>query len=196
VIPGGHEDVLHPDLRAEHGTEDVLEFVARLYDVPDTKSHLQRLSYQYCRSYLAEDILHKVDQASMAVSLEARSPFLDRELVEFATRLPRSQKLEAPFKGKAILKNAMQARIPSEVIHRPKQGFGIPVASWLKGPLNPLVDDLLSESRLREAGYLDPIAVSRLLREHRNNERNHRKVLWTLLSFELWRDARGIPGRT
>jgi asparagine synthase (glutamine-hydrolysing) len=196
VIPGSDDDVLHPDLRAPRPIENVLDFAAGLYEVPHTTSHLQRLSYQYCRAYLAEDILHKVDRASMAVSLEARSPFLDRELVEFMARLPAELKLENRSTGKAILKKAMRDRIPLEVIERAKKGFGIPVASWLKGPLDPLVDDLLGESRLRDAGYLEPKTVRRLIDEHRRNQRNHRKVLWTLLSFELWRDARGIPGRT
>jgi asparagine synthase (glutamine-hydrolysing) len=196
VIPGSENDVLHPDLRADRPTEEVLAFAGGLYDVPSTQSHLQRLSYQYCRAYLAEDILHKVDRASMAVSLEARSPFLDREVVEFIANLPARLKLEPPSNGKAILKKAMRSRIPSEVITRPKKGFGIPVASWLKGPLDPMVDELLSESRLRDAGYLEPKTVRRLVDEHRSNHRNHRKVLWTLLSFELWRDARTISGRT
>ena len=195
VIPGSADDPLHPDLRATRPTADVLRFVGALYDVPDTDSHLQRLSYQYCRSYLAEDILHKVDRASMAVSLEARSPFLDRELVAFIGRLPASQKLEAPSHGKAILKKAMRSRIPADVIDRPKKGFGIPVAAWLRGPLDGLVDDLLGEVRLRDAGYLDPSVVRRLVEEHRAKRRNHRKVLWTLLSFELWREARGITAR-
>jgi len=195
VIPGGRDDVLHPDLRAGRPTEEVLGFAGGLYNVPDTESHLQRLSYQYCRTYLAEDILHKVDRASMAVSLEARSPFLDRELVEFIAKLPVSMKLEAPSNGKAILKKAMRSRIPADVIDRPKKGFGIPVAEWLKGPLDPLVDELLSESRVRTAGYLDPTVVRRLIDEHRGSQQNHRKVLWTLLSFELWREARGIAGR-
>jgi asparagine synthase (glutamine-hydrolysing) len=90
----------------------------------------------------------------------------------------------------------MRDRIPLEVIQRAKKGFGIPVAAWLKGPLDSMVDDLLGESRLREAGYLDAKSVRRLIDEHRHNRRNHRKVLWTLLSFELWRDARGVPGRS
>jgi asparagine synthase (glutamine-hydrolysing) len=128
----------------------------------------------------------------MAVSLEARSPFLDRALVELIASLPSSCKLEASGNGKAILKKAMRDRIPVEVIGRTKKGFGIPVAEWLKGPLNPLVDELLSESRLASAGYLDATAVRRLIDEHRSNARNHRKVLWTLLSFELWREARGV----
>ncbi len=195
VIPGSEDDPLHPDLRAEYPADVVLDFARRLYETPQTDAHLQRLSYQYCRSYLAEDILHKVDRASMAVSLEARSPFLDRELVEYIASLPPGMKLELPSNGKAILKRAMRDRIPSAVIDRPKKGFGIPVAAWLKGPLDPLVDELLAESRLAAAGYLDAVRVRRLVDEHRSNERNHRKVLWTLLSFELWREARGIPAR-
>jgi asparagine synthase (glutamine-hydrolysing) len=195
VIPGSEDDPLHPDLRASHPANRVLDFVGGLYEATDSNSHLQRLSYQYCRSYLADDILHKVDRASMAVSLEARSPFLDRELVEYIASLPPSVKLEPPSNGKAILKRAMRERLPSAVIDRPKKGFGIPVAAWLKGPLDPLVDDLLSESRLSDAGYLDAARVRRLVDEHRSNERNHRKVLWTLLSFELWREARGISAR-
>ena len=195
VIPGSDDDPLHPDLRAEYPADAVLDCVGRLYGAPQSHAHLQRLSYQYCRSYLAEDILHKVDRASMAVSLEARSPFLDRELVEYIASLPPGLKLELPSNGKAILKQAMRERIPSAAIDRPKKGFGIPVAAWLKGPLGPLVDELLAESRLSAAGYLDAARVRRLVDEHRSNEQNHRKVLWTLLSFELWRDARGIPAR-
>jgi len=195
VIPGSNDDPLHPDLRASYPSERVLDFVGRLYDAPETNSHLQRLSYQYCRSYLAEDILHKVDRASMAVSLEARSPFLDRKVIEYVASLPAALKLQPPSNGKVILKRAMRGRLPSEVIDRPKKGFGIPVAAWLKGPLDTLVDGLLSQRRLSEAGYLDARLVHRLVEEHRTGRRNHRKVLWTLLSFELWREARGIGAR-
>ncbi|MEM7135902.1 MAG: asparagine synthase (glutamine-hydrolyzing) [Myxococcota bacterium] len=196
VIPGGVDDPLHPELRIQHPANDVLAFVAGLYDAPASKAHLQRLSYQYCRSYLAEDILHKVDRASMAASLEARSPFLDRALVEFSARLPPKLKLAGRSDGKAILKTAMRDRLPSEVIDRPKKGFGIPVAAWLKGSLAPMLDELLGEKRTAEAGYLDSRTVRRLIDEHRRDVRNHRKVLWTLLNFELWRDARGVPGRS
>jgi asparagine synthase (glutamine-hydrolysing) len=196
VIPATKDDPLHPDLRARHGAAQVMGFVGALYDAPDTQSHLQRLSYQYCRSYLAEDILHKVDQASMAASLEARSPFLDRALVEYVATLPAYTKLEGRTNGKAILKKAMRARLPSEVIDRPKKGFGIPIAAWLKGPLSPLVDDLLCDDRTSAAGYFDTRCVRRLIDEHRRGKRNHRKVLWTLLNFELWREARGISGRS
>jgi asparagine synthase (glutamine-hydrolysing) len=195
VVPGGRDDPLHPDLRAAFPIETVVSFAADAYDVPTTDSDLQRLSYQYCRTYLADDILHKVDRASMAVSLEARSPFLDRALVEFIAGLPASQKLRFPAEGKRILKNTMRDRLPPSVVRRAKKGFGIPVAAWLKGPLDEMLNDLLSDTRLKDAGYLDPACVRRLIDEHRTGKRNHRKVLWTMLNLELWRDARGIPGR-
>jgi asparagine synthase (glutamine-hydrolysing) len=195
VVPGGPDDPMHPDLRAIFPIESVMSFAAEAYAVPDTESDLQRLSYQYCRTYLADDILHKVDRASMAVSLEARSPFLDRALVEFIAALPASQKLRFPARGKWILKTAMRNRLPLRVIRRAKKGFGIPVAAWLKGPLDEMLNDLLSDARIKRAGYLDPICVRRLIDEHRTGKRNHRKVLWTMLNLELWRDARGIPDR-
>lgn len=195
VIPASADDPLHPDLRGRHPADEVLAFVAGLYEAPESKAHLQRLSYQYCRSYLAEDILHKVDRASMAASLEARSPFLDRALVEFAASLPPEAKLARRTRGKAILKSAMGDRLPAFVIDRPKKGFGIPVAEWLKGPLTPLVEELLNDRRTADAGYFDPMKVRRMIDEHRRDERNHRKTLWTLLNFELWREARGVAGR-
>ena len=195
AIPQSPDDPLHPELRGDFPAASVLAFAEQAYDRPDTRSHMQRLSFQYCRTYLAEDILHKVDRASMAVSLEARSPFLDRDLVEFIAGLPVREKLRLPSHGKAILKDAMRDRLPAEVIDRPKKGFGIPVAAWLNGPLEEMLNDLLSESRTKAAGYFDPTRVQRLIDEHRHAKRNHRKVLWTLLNFELWRDARNIPGR-
>ena len=90
----------------------------------------------------------------------------------------------------------MRERLPKEVVDRSKKGFGIPVAAWLKGPLEGMMNELLSESRVTAAGYFDTARVRRLIAEHCSGKRNHRKVLWTLLNFELWRDARGIPGRS
>jgi asparagine synthase (glutamine-hydrolysing) len=120
---------------------------------------------------------------------------LDRALVEFIAALPASQKLRFPGEAKWILKTAMQDRLPPPVIRRAKKGFGIPVAAWLKGPLEEMLNDLLSESRVKDAGYLDSARVRRLIEEHQTGKRNHRKVLWTMLNLELWRDARDIPGR-
>ncbi|HSB26409.1 MAG TPA: asparagine synthase (glutamine-hydrolyzing) [Pyrinomonadaceae bacterium] len=140
------------------------------------------------RLYLAEDILTKVDRASMAVSLEVRAPFLDPRVAEFAASLPSNYKLRGQ-KTKYILKRAVDDMLPRFVTRRPKKGFGVPVAEWLKFKLRPLARDLLSPERVRRAGVFNPEFVSRLQDEHERGVANHRKLLWTLLMFELWHES-------
>ena len=140
------------------------------------------------RLYLAEDILTKVDRASMAVSLEVRAPFLDPRVAEFAASLPCSYKLRG-VKTKYILKKAVRGMLPPFVTRRGKKGFGVPVAEWLKVKLRPLARDLLSPERVRRAGVFNPEYVARLQDEHERGVANHRKLLWTLLMFELWHES-------
>jgi asparagine synthase (glutamine-hydrolysing) len=140
------------------------------------------------RLYLAEDILTKVDRASMAVSLEVRAPFLDPRVAEFAASLPCNYKLRRQ-NTKYILKRAVADMLPPFVTRRGKKGFGVPVAEWLKFKLRPLARDLLSPERVRRAGVFDPAYVTRLLDEHERGVANHRKPLWTLLMFELWHES-------
>ena len=140
------------------------------------------------RLYLAEDILTKVDRASMAVSLEVRAPFLDPRVAEFAASLPRNYKLRG-LKTKYILKKAVRDMLPAFVTRRGKKGFGVPVAEWLKVKLRPLARDLLSPERVRRAGVFNPEFVARLQDEHERGVANHRKLLWTLLMFELWHES-------
>jgi len=140
------------------------------------------------RLYLAEDILTKVDRASMAVSLEVRAPFLDPRVAEFAASLPSDYKLRG-HKTKYILKKAVNDLLPPFVTRRPKKGFGVPVAEWLKQKLRPMARDLLSPERVRRAGVFNPDFVSRLQDEHERGTANHRKLLWTLLMFELWHES-------
>ncbi|HET7112267.1 MAG TPA: asparagine synthase (glutamine-hydrolyzing) [Pyrinomonadaceae bacterium] len=140
------------------------------------------------RLYLADDILTKVDRASMAVSLEVRAPFLDPRVAEFAASLPRHYKLRG-LKTKYILKKAVRDLLPPFVTRRGKKGFGVPVAEWLKFKLRPLARDLLSPERVRRAGVFNPEYVSRLQDEHERGVANHRKLLWTLLMFELWHES-------
>jgi asparagine synthase (glutamine-hydrolysing) len=140
------------------------------------------------RLYLAEDILTKVDRASMAVSLEVRAPFLDHRVAEFAASLPANYKLRGRT-TKYILKRAIKDSLPPFVIRRGKKGFGVPVAEWLKGKLRPLSRDLLSPERMRQAGVFNPEYVTRLQDEHERGIANHRKLLWTLLMFELWHES-------
>ncbi len=140
------------------------------------------------RLYLAEDILTKVDRASMAVSLEVRAPFLDPRVAEFAASLPCHYKLRG-LKTKYILKKAVRELLPPFVTRRGKKGFGVPVAEWLKFKLRPLARDLLSPERVRRAGVFNPEYVARLQDEHERGVANHRKLLWTLLMFELWHES-------
>jgi len=140
----------------------------------------------YLAFYLRDDILVKVDRAAMAASLEVRSPFLDTRVVEQALALPWLLKLRGASR-KWLLKRALRGVVPDEVLDRKKHGFAIPVTSWLKGPLRPLLEETLSSKNLREAGLFDPTEVRRLLDEHMSGARDHRKPLWTILQFELWR---------
>ncbi|HEV7681044.1 MAG TPA: asparagine synthase C-terminal domain-containing protein, partial [Pyrinomonadaceae bacterium] len=140
------------------------------------------------RLYLAEDILTKVDRASMAVSLEVRAPFLDPRVAEFAASLPSNYKLRGR-KTKYILKRAIESSLPAFVTRRGKKGFGVPVAEWLKEKLRPLARDLLSPERVRRAGVFNPEYVTKLQDEHERGVANHRKLLWTLLMFELWHES-------
>jgi asparagine synthase (glutamine-hydrolysing) len=165
------------DVEAEH-----LQRAAALPSAPDA---LGRSLLLYQDTYLPEDILTKVDRASMACSLEVRAPFLDSELVDAVERLPALYKYGGG-QGKRLLKRAASGRLPAAILRRPKKGFGIPVARWLRGPLASLLDDLLGTERLRRQGIFRPDEVSRRIAEHRSGARDHRKPLWTLLMFQLW----------
>ncbi len=159
--------------------------LAQECDAVDMIECMQSLDTQL---YLAEDILTKVDRASMAVSLEVRAPFLDPRVAEYAASLPRNYKLRGRT-SKYILKRAVADLLPPFVARRGKKGFGIPVAEWLKKKLRPLSRDMLSPERIRRAGVFDPEYVTRLLDEHEAGVANHRKPLWTLLMFELWHES-------
>jgi asparagine synthase (glutamine-hydrolysing) len=146
---------------------------------------MTKLQYLDMRLYLQEAILVKVDRASMASSLEVRAPFLDHELVEFVMSLPSTLKLKG-LTSKYILKKAMKNWLPSEVINRPKKGFGVPIAKWVKGPLRELFGDLLSPDRIKQQGFLNAEYVTQLLQDHLAEKRDNRKQLWTLLVWQLW----------
>jgi asparagine synthase (glutamine-hydrolysing) len=139
----------------------------------------------YQDTYLPGDVLNKVDRASMACGLEVRAPLLDAALVDSIQRLPSRYKF-ARGRTKRVLKRAAAARLPASILWRPKRGFCVPVARWLRGPLGPLLDDLLGPARLTRQGLFRPGEVARRIREHRDGVRDHRKPLWTLLMFQLW----------
>ena len=150
-----------------------------------TTDRVERLLYVYAKTYLQDDILVKVDRASMACSLEVRAPFLDVDLVEFLGRVPARLKLRR-LETKHLLKRAMAGILPPGIAERPKKGFGIPIADWLKGGLREALQDELSPGRVREQGIFEPAVVERYVSEHMSGRSDHRKPLWTLFVFQLW----------
>ena len=144
--------------------------------------------------YLPDDILTKVDRASMAVSMEVRVPMLDHRLVEWSWRLPRALKLaESGDRGKLLLREVLYRHVPKALIERPKMGFGMPMEQWLRGPLRPWAEDLLSEGALGASGLLKPEPVRRVWQAHLAGE-NRLPQIWTVLMLQLWL-ARAAEGR-
>jgi asparagine synthase (glutamine-hydrolysing) len=147
-------------------------------------SGLQRQLYADVTGYLPDDILTKVDRMSMAVSLEARVPYLDHEFVEYCLRVPAEWKLKGDV-TKWILKRAFRNELPAQIRRRGKEGFSIPMKNWLRGPLREMLSETLATERVRERGWLDPQEVARLVDEHLRGRENHGHRLWCLMSLEL-----------
>lgn len=147
-------------------------------------SGLDRQLYADITGYLVDDILVKLDRMSMAVSLEARVPYLDPELVEYALSIPHEWKLRGET-GKWILRKAFQSELPGEIRSRGKQGFSVPLKQWIRGPLRALLSELLNEDRIAQRGWFNASEVARLLREHEQGRANHAHRLWCLASLEL-----------
>jgi asparagine synthase (glutamine-hydrolysing) len=151
---------------------------------------LSEMLYLDFRLYLEDNLLVKVDRASMACSLELRTPFLDHRLIEFAEGLPGNLKVRR-FQVKYLLKKAVERWLPHDIVYRQKRGFSVPIASWMRNELRPLVDETLSEDKLRRQGMFNVAFVRRLLNEHWSGKVDNRKTLWTLFCFQLWYDRWG-----
>jgi asparagine synthase (glutamine-hydrolysing) len=151
--------------------------------VPDPVSRMQ---YYDTLTYLPDDIMTKVDRCSMAVALEAREPMLDHRLVEFVWKLPPRFKSD-DTQSKRLLRQVLYRYVPRELVERPKMGFSIPLAAWLRGDLRAWADDLLSPARLRGDGIFAADEVRRLWDQHQAGTANRENVLWNVLMFQAWK---------
>lgn len=178
---GDLRQLLHPDL----APADPYASLRGLFAREDIAQPLDRIIAADIGSYLADDILVKVDRMTMANSIEARAPLLDHELAEFAARLPADLKLRGGT-GKYLLKQVARELLPEQVLNKPKQGFAIPLARWLRGELRELMCDTLDEAGLGRRGVFDAAGVRRRIAEHLAGTHDHSEALWLVLTYELW----------
>jgi len=187
LIPSERSTLFSESLRAACAEFEPYEELAAAVDQTPKLAPFDRLIYQHCKFYLAGQNLVTVDRASMACGLEVRAPFLDRALVELAGRIPCQLKL-AGWQTKYILKRALRDLLPNAILGRRKQGFGVPIGLWLRGPLRRALDERLAPGRVARLGLFDSNVTTRLVTEHLTGLRDHRKVLWALLMFDAWRE--------
>lgn len=177
------KNLLTPEWQLEEG-----QLHQPLHDIENrfkTTTLLQQLSAAYLAHYLQDDILAKLDRASMYASLESRTPFLDPALASFLFQLPDSEKMRG-LKSKIILKKLMANRLPPSIVNRPKKGFGIPLGAWLRGPLKNLLQESLSREVIEKTGVCNWSEINRLIEEHLSGRADHHKKLWTLMIFHWW----------
>ena len=182
IDPDALGGVLGPTLRP--GLTRALD--AALDAAVGTRTDFDAATAFYLSVYLGEGVLQKVDRATMRVSLEARAPLLDTEVVEFCLALSPEHRIRRGV-TKRIMRTALRGMVPASIIDRPKKGFGAPVGQWLRGPLRGMLTDTLSPARLARGGWFHPAPVTRLVEEHLSGRHDHRKALYTLLVLEHWR---------
>lgn len=180
-LPSEKNKLFTQDVQQIIGSKNGLEIIDTHYAQANQLGidDWHQIIYYYCKTYLVDDILFKVDRASMYNSLEVRAPFLDRQVVEFLNTLPKEYKLKGN-NGKHILKEIMRPYLPQNIIDRPKKGFGIPLSSWIKTDLKQEIESVLTKSD----NLFNPSYIRTLLTEHQSGKANHRKLIWNLYSLK------------
>jgi len=179
--------LLSADLKEQLQNHNTYEDIFKYINASKLTKDLERILYLSMKLYLQDDILVKVDRASMANSLEVRCPLLDHEFVEFVCNLPMHYKLNG-FKTKYLLKKAAEGILPPGIANRPKKGFGVPISRWLTGELKDFMLGHLSEERIKRQGFFNYQYVKNLINEHLAKKKDNRKLLWTLLVFQIWHE--------
>jgi asparagine synthase (glutamine-hydrolysing) len=187
-LEGEKRSLLSPEFCEQVRHHDPFAGFARHFERVRDADPLSRVLYVDFKTWLHNDILAKVDRMSMACSLEVRSPLLDHRLIEFAARLPSTLKYRGRI-SKYLLKRHVAERLPELPIHRAKQGFELPLAGWLRGPLREVARDLLFSRRAADRGYVRPDEVRRIWEGHQRGIRNRAAHLWALMVLELWHRA-------
>ena len=185
------EMLVHRDILAGQGPVDRISYFRSYLPTVARYRPLARLLYLNVKTYLVDDLLVKMDRATMANGLEARSPFLDRDLMRYIALLPDRMKLRWGT-SKYILRKAFADLVPKEICQRSKMGFGVPLDAWFRGDLREFVHDLLLSSESRSRIYLNQEYVGRLIRDHLTGRQDNAYRLWAVLTFEVW--LRALPG--
>jgi asparagine synthase (glutamine-hydrolysing) len=184
-LPEEKEKLYQKDFRRSLNGYSPMNHFKSFLGNSEIEDHLSRIQYIDFKTYLPEDILVKVDRMSMANSLEVRSPLLDHKFIEFVATIPSNLKLNGKT-SKYIFKRTLENRLPDAILYRGKQGFSIPVESWLKNELREYAEDILFSDKAKQRDYFDYDYVKKIWNHHLKGLRDHSDQLWTLLMLELW----------
>ncbi len=182
------DDLVKNDPEASQDIPTLIDLIEDPLPEDSLYASESRMMYWDSISYLPDDILCKVDRAAMGNSLETRVPFLDHRIVELSQRIPLSMQIRNGT-GKSVLRNILYKHVPKELIERPKAGFGIPLGSWLRGPLRSWVEELINTNRLESEGYLDSALVDKIWREHLSGQRDWSFRIWSVVIFQQWLES-------
>jgi len=187
MLPDQQQPIFTKEAWNAIGNESALDVAQQYWSSCPSENAVDKALFLDAKLFLQDDVLTKVDRASMAVSLEVRAPLLDHTVVEFLASLPLEFKLKGNT-GKFLLKRVAERMLPHSIVHRRKQGFASPVSQWIREPFKELLMDLTAEDRLQRAGIFNATAARTIVQEHFNDTADHELILWRLLMFELWHE--------